>query len=380
MNKVFISFKNSEAGALTADSEIAAHLCDSLRAKNITVFFSNTSLREHGTDRYMDEIEEEITSSDVMVVVGTKSEYVSKGWVRQEWMTFLNLALSSASEKSLYTYVPEPGDVQTFPAFLRPYQSFTTEDEAVTFILNRFLLQRESAEREPTKTLFWNKYLGLFGAQNHEEALNILPALSFSGGMGDALMGSCHMWRRSVSQSYDLFVSSAKQGSAAGCYLLAYYLITGQFGEKRLREAKELLLSGYGNFREQSSPDAEILFLIWTSQRRLSRAFYCAEMFRHIMEAYDIEADIRVRKPNTKADTDFGKYKNVIFILNEDSFRTDETFLADIGACRGTPFFLLNNFTIDAIPRQLRKYPTYACEDADIGSISRILITKYARD
>lgn len=383
MNKVFISFKNSQNGVLTDDSKIAEHLCSALRAKDITVFFSNTSLREHGTDRYMEEIEEQITASDAMVVVGTRSEYVSKGWVRQEWMTFLNLALSG-HDKSLYTYVPEPGDVQTFPAFLRPYQSFRTEDEAVTFLLNRFMLQKESVEQKPTKTFFWNKYLGLFGAQSYEEALNVLPALSFSGGMRDALLGACHMWRRDISRSYELLVSSADQGSAAGCYLLANYLITGQFGEKRLREAKERLVSGRENFREQSSPDAEVLFLIWTSQQRLSRSFYCADMFQHIMEAYDIEADIQVCKPQSRTNIDFGRYKHIVFILNEDSFHTDEVFLSDIdaciSACRGTPFFLLNNFTIDALPRQLRKYPTYSCEDADIGSISRILITKYARD
>lgn len=374
MNKVFISFKNSYNGVLTRDSAIAQSLCEALRKKDLTVFFSNTSLREVGADRYMDKIEEEICSADAMVVVGTQSEYVSRGWVRQEWMTFLNISLSN-TEKSLYTYVPEPGDVQTFPAFLRPYQSFKTEEDAITFISNKFLLQDELSRQKPSLQLFWNKYYGLFGIRDVKSALKMLSQLSFPKELMDALTGEEMILRKDKS-GMEFLLSSVRKGCVAGYYLAAHNMITGKSGERRLGDAKALLVEGFPHVRERRNNDSQILFLVWTSLNRLSRAIFCAEMFCYVMEAYGVLADVLVYRGQTDLS---GQYHDVVFLLGEDSFSTDENFMHLIEKYRGNSFFMLNGFSSDAVPRAVRKHATSACEDADIGSISRYLITKYAK-
>lgn len=374
MNKVFISFKNSDNGKQTQDAKIAQDLCNALRAKNIVVFFSSFSLQEVGTDRYMDKIEEEICASDVMVVVGTKSEYVSKGWVRQEWMTFLNISLSNP-DKGLYTYVPPPADVSKYPAFLRPHQSFKTQQEAVTFITNKFLLQDNSKSGTPTKSLFWSKYFGLFEENNRTEALSLASSLNFPPGLYEAFQANYCLQKRDIEKSEEKFISSTKKKSVCGYYLYAHYLITGQLGEKQLRRAKSLLAEGRQYFCETFMPHANVLFLIWTTQNRLSRVFYCAELFREIMSAYSIDADIIVYdsiKPPCLDD-----YEDIVYLLSEDSFRTDESFIDKIINHPNDSMLMLNGFTMDVLPRVLRKYGIYACEYADIASISRTLIAKH---
>lgn len=374
MNKVFISFKNSNHGEQTADAEIAKNLCSALRAKNIVVFFSNFSLQEVGTDRYMDKIEEEICAADVMVVVGTQSDYVSKGWVRQEWMTFLNISLSNP-EKSLYTYVPPPADVSKFPAFLRPHQSFKTQQEAITFITNKFLLQKNSATGTPTKSLFWSKYFGLFEENNISEALNLLPFLNFPSGLSEALQANYFLQKKDIAKSEENFLSSIHAGNVCGYYLYAHYLITGQLGGRQLNRAKDLLAEGRPFFRENVTSHAPVLFLIWTTQKRLSRVFYCAELFREIMSAYSVDADVMIYDSANPPQLDI--YRDVVFLLNEDSFRTDEPFVDIIVKHQTGSMLMLNGFTMDVLPRVLRKYDIYACEDADIASISRTLIAKH---
>lgn len=374
MNRVFISFKNSDHGERTEDAEIAQNLCNALRAENIVVFFSNFSLQEVGTDRYMDKIEEEICAADVMVVVGTKSDYVSKGWVRQEWMTFLNISLSNP-DKSLYTYVPPPADVAKFPAFLRPHQSFKTQQEAVTFITNKFLLQENSESGTPTESLFWSKYFGLFEETATKEALSLLPSLCFPPGLSEALAGIYHLQQKDAIKSEENFLSSTNKGSVCGYYLYAHYLITGQLSGRQLRRAKGLLSEGLPFFRETVTSNAPVLFLIWTTQKRLSRVFYCAELFREIMSAYSVDADVIIYDPADPPG--FDRYKDVVFLLNEDSFRTDETFVNKIIKHKNDSMLMLNGFTMDVLPRVLRKYDIYACEDADIASISRTLIAKH---
>ena len=381
MNRVFISFKNSYEGKLTPDSEIALCLCRALRERGLTVFFSNTALREVGADRYMDKIEGEIASADAMVVVGTRSEYVSQGWVRQEWMTFLNLLLSSDG-KSLYTFAPGPCDVSSFPAFLQPFQSFKTEDEAVTFIVNKFLLQDEmgsASEADPASlTSFWSRYFGLFCPYDREGALDSLPSVSLPDGLADALLGAHIMGKKDVSRGEALLKSSVRKRSVAGAYFLAHSYITGATGMRQLSAAKAILSDGYDFFTEQRIPGARILFLIWSSRKRLSRAFYCADIFKSILDAYGIGADFAVYDGALRF---LGVcYDDIVFILNEDSFSTDEEFLSNVVKYDGSSIFMLNGFTTDAVPRKIRRRTTYACEDADIESIGRYLKTKYASE
>ena len=147
---------------------------------------------------------------------------------------------------------------------------------------------------------------------------------------------------------------------------------------RQLSAAKAILLDGYEFFTEQRIPGARILFLIWSSRKRLSRAFYCADIFKSILDAYGIGADFAVYDGAFRFLSVC--YDDIVFILNEDSFGTDEEFLSNVVKYDGSSIFMLNGFTTDAVPRKIRRRTTYACEDADIESIGRYLITKYASE
>ena len=87
---VFISYKNSDNGILTKDSFLARELYEFLTKEGIHAFFSAQSLADLGADRYKQIIDDTLDSCSVLIVVGTKLEYIQSSWVRYEWDSFFN--------------------------------------------------------------------------------------------------------------------------------------------------------------------------------------------------------------------------------------------------------------------------------------------------
>ena len=90
---LFISFKNSTELGLTEDREVANRFFEALNQNDFKVFFSNAILSEKGIANYMLEIQSALEGSKSILVIFSRVDYISNGWVAQEWMTFLNLLM-----------------------------------------------------------------------------------------------------------------------------------------------------------------------------------------------------------------------------------------------------------------------------------------------
>lgn len=89
---VFISYKESaEDGSRTRDSVIAQEIYDALTEKGYRVFYSRISLKHRLGEEYEAQIFSALLSARVMLVVGTRADYIQSEWVSNEWQRFLYL-------------------------------------------------------------------------------------------------------------------------------------------------------------------------------------------------------------------------------------------------------------------------------------------------
>lgn len=87
---IFICYKESDAyGERTKDSVIGEDIFDELVSTGYKVFFSRISLEDKVGVEYEPYIYSALTSSKVIIVLGTKSEYFTSPWVMNEWSRFL---------------------------------------------------------------------------------------------------------------------------------------------------------------------------------------------------------------------------------------------------------------------------------------------------
>lgn len=89
---IFICYKESDkTGKRTFDSFLAEEIFDALTGKGYRVFFSKISLEDKIGQEYEPYIFGALTSSKVMLVIGTKEDYFEAPWVKNEWSRFLRL-------------------------------------------------------------------------------------------------------------------------------------------------------------------------------------------------------------------------------------------------------------------------------------------------
>ena len=139
--EVFISFKNSDfSGNPTRDSAIARALYDAFRARNISAFYSNSSLLSLGQAVYKKSIDEALDSTKVLVVVATATDFLNSEWVKYEWESFHQDILSGMKPNA--QIVPFFGTFsrEETPRSLRDFQTFHigthSEADVVNFVEN----------------------------------------------------------------------------------------------------------------------------------------------------------------------------------------------------------------------------------------------------
>lgn len=89
---VFICYKETDDnGRRTMDSVLANELYHQLTQAGFKVFFSRITLEDKLGTEYEPYIFAALNSAKVMVVLGTRPEYFSAVWVRNEWSRFLAL-------------------------------------------------------------------------------------------------------------------------------------------------------------------------------------------------------------------------------------------------------------------------------------------------
>ena len=97
---VFICYKETDsAGKRTQDSVLAQELYYELVDLGFRVFFSRITLEGKPGTAYEPYIFAALNSAKVMVVVGTKAEYLNAVWVKNEWSRYL--ALIKKGEKKV---------------------------------------------------------------------------------------------------------------------------------------------------------------------------------------------------------------------------------------------------------------------------------------
>ena len=87
---VFICYKESdEKGQRTVDSTLAQDIYYQLTEQGRKVFFARITLEDVAGAQYEPYIFAALNSAKVMIVVGTKPEYLNAVWVKNEWSRFL---------------------------------------------------------------------------------------------------------------------------------------------------------------------------------------------------------------------------------------------------------------------------------------------------
>ncbi len=100
--QVFICYKETdEQGRRTDDSKYAQGLYNALTKKGIDVFFSRVTLQSVAGTAYEPYIFAALNSANVMVVLGSKSEYFDSVWLKNEWSRYLSLVNESGGKKVL---------------------------------------------------------------------------------------------------------------------------------------------------------------------------------------------------------------------------------------------------------------------------------------
>ena len=148
--QVFLSFKNTDNGQETIDRQIAEKLYAYLLGKGINVFFSNISLFEFGETTYKDAIDGALDTVELMVVLGSKAEYLNSKWCKYEWQNYQQNLLSGIVEGTIVTYLGDI-DLTQVPTAIRHYQSFNINkhsfDKIGDFIITA--LEKNKKEKKP---------------------------------------------------------------------------------------------------------------------------------------------------------------------------------------------------------------------------------------
>ena len=110
---VFICYKESdENGKRTRDSQIAQEFYYNLTEKGYRVFYSRITLENILGHEYEPYIYAALHSAKVMLVIGTKKEYMEAPWVKNEWSRFLKIMSSEKGRLLIpcYRYM-DPYDI-----------------------------------------------------------------------------------------------------------------------------------------------------------------------------------------------------------------------------------------------------------------------------
>ncbi|MBR5500481.1 MAG: toll/interleukin-1 receptor domain-containing protein, partial [Clostridia bacterium] len=102
---VFICYKETdESGKRTVDSTIANDIYYQLTQEGFKVFYAAITLEDKLGEAYEPYIFAALNSAKVMLVLGTKPEYFTAVWVRNEWSRFLNLMKTDRSKLLIPCY------------------------------------------------------------------------------------------------------------------------------------------------------------------------------------------------------------------------------------------------------------------------------------
>lgn len=101
---VFICYKESDGGSRTPDSVIANDIYHQLTNEGFKVFYAAITLEDKLGSAYEPCIFAALNSAKVMLAIGTKPEYFTAVWVRNEWSRFLKMMKKDRSKLLIPCY------------------------------------------------------------------------------------------------------------------------------------------------------------------------------------------------------------------------------------------------------------------------------------
>lgn len=114
--KVFISFKNTDGnGRRTKDSDVAEQIYNFLQRYGVNAFYSNVEIRE---SNYLDSIANALNQSKILLIVGSKREYLESKWVKDEYEKFFTYKKDSPPR---YIIMIEPFELPLLVANVQKY-------------------------------------------------------------------------------------------------------------------------------------------------------------------------------------------------------------------------------------------------------------------
>ncbi len=371
---LFISFKNSTELGLTEDREVAKRFFDTLNQNDFNVFFSNTVLAEKGIANYMLEIQNALEGSKAILVIFSSVDYISKGWVAQEWMTFLNLLMKD-SNRNIYIFSIK-NDNSNLPPFLRPYECFSDYQSAITHLTNGLKNHNTDQFDDIGKRNFLNAYWGIFGNTDIFDYINRPMRDDF--------------------YNYEVYDLKSKfiNGGDIKTYIeglkhliekkknpLASYLLSRHFRDVKhldLPLSRKLAREAYEHFSqkiENLSDDSEIDLWILTDDVEYDGAFYMCDIIHDVLDAYDVKTEIRILTPDVLIETDFQKQRKIVLFWSDVCIDVPEFFIYDLKMNKGKILICLNSFGGNALSYDIRECELFENNNTDITKVCRVLLS-----
>lgn len=150
---VFLCYKESDdAGNRTVDSTLAQEIYYELTDQGRRVFFARITLEDKAGQEYEPYIFAALHSAKVMVVVGTKPEYLNAVWVKNEWSRYLSLMKTDRKRLLIPCY--RDMDPYDLPEQLSMLQAYDMAKIGFIQDLTRGIAKVLDADKkpEPTKT------------------------------------------------------------------------------------------------------------------------------------------------------------------------------------------------------------------------------------
>lgn len=145
---VFLCYKESDdKGQRTVDSTLAQEIYYELTEQGYRVFFARITLEDKAGQEYEPYIFAALHSAKVMVVVGTRPEYLNAVWVRNEWSRYLSLMKDDRKRLLIPCY--RDMDPYDLPEQLSVLQSYDMSRIGFLQDLTRGISKVLDADRKP---------------------------------------------------------------------------------------------------------------------------------------------------------------------------------------------------------------------------------------
>ncbi len=375
---LFLSFKNSTEQGLTEDRKVAERLYNELEQEDLGCFFSNRTLKETGTANYMLEIQSALEHSRSILVLFSRPEYISTGWVAQEWMSFLNMALVDPL-RDVFTFSISKGPI-TLPPFLRPYECFVDTDAAIEHILNSKRHKEGKGESGPTRNRFLSGYWGLFENSVDTEHIEQLASDQDFSNFEVYKAREQLKKRKPQPMAVETLHKKISEGNTLASYVLSMYY--RQCATLDLKRSRQLIGQAYQTFVSANgivlqSEKNEVAILIWHDREEYSGAFYMAEAISDVLEAYGVKHKLIPCKNGTSPDYQSSDYRKTVAIFDSERVEDDKEFLKILLSIKKQDLLIgLNAFTVGALPYDLRSHFVFDSYDSGIANACKTLLSQ----